>query len=166
MNSRIIIYIDICFNVDSWFSWKALQFRWFNFSGFDIILRPAMVGMYVVLEYVLMSWLIMIKSVLEFWRCYVVLFSFCFLSTSLFEGLLIKSSMLAWFREVTKILKLLTYNVNDVLKWFMNVLFFLVWYIGIYYLSLSTLRPLKGFFSHFVTHSSVLYIMVRCLVGA
>ena len=102
MNSRIIIYIDICFNVDSWFSWKALQFRWFNFSGFDIIIRPAMVGMYVVLEYVLMSWLIMIKSVLEFWRCYVVLFSFCFLSISLFEGLLIKSSMLAWFREVTK----------------------------------------------------------------
>ena len=102
MNSRIIIYIDICFNVDSWFSWKVLQFCWFNFSGFDIILRPAMVGMYVVLEYVLMSWLIMIKSVLEFWRCYLVLFSFCFLSTSLFEGLLIKSFMLAWFREVTK----------------------------------------------------------------
>ena len=102
MNSRIIIYIDICFNVDSWFSWKALQFCWFNFIGFDIILRPAIVGMYVVLEYVLMSWLIMIKSVLEFWRCYVVLFSFCFLSISLFEGLLIKSSMLAWFREVTK----------------------------------------------------------------
>ena len=102
MNSRIIIYIDICFNVDSWFSWKALQFCCFNFIGFDIILRPAIVGMYVVLEYVLMSWLIMIKSVLEFWRCYLVLFSFCFLSTSLFEGLLIKSSMLAWFREVTK----------------------------------------------------------------
>ena len=102
MNSRIIIYIDICFNVDSWFSWKLLQFCCFNFIGFDIILRPAIVGMYVVLEYVLMSWLIMIKSVLEFWRCYLVLFSFCFLSTSLFEGLLIKSSMLAWFREVTK----------------------------------------------------------------
>ena len=102
MNSRIIIYIDICFNVDSWFSWKALQFCWFNFIGFDIILRPAIVGMYVVLEYVLMSWLIMIKSVLGFGRCYLVLFSFCFLSTSLFEGLLIKSSMLAWFREVTK----------------------------------------------------------------
>ena len=102
MNSRIIIYIDICFNVDSWFSWKLLQFCCFNFIGFDIILRPAIVGMYVVLEYVLMSWLIMIKSVLEFWRCYLVLFSFCFLSTSLFEVLLVKSFMLAWFREVTK----------------------------------------------------------------
>ena len=55
MNSRSIIYIDICLHVDSRFSWKALQFRWFNFSGFDIIIRPAMVGMYVVLEYVLMS---------------------------------------------------------------------------------------------------------------
>ena len=34
---------------------KRCNFVGLNFSGFDIILRPAMVGMYVVLEYVLMS---------------------------------------------------------------------------------------------------------------
>ena len=39
----------------------------------------------------------------------------------------------------------MTYNVNDVLKWFVNALFFILWYIGILYLSLSTLRPLQGF---------------------
>ena len=117
MNSRIIIYIDICFNVDSWFSWKALQFCCFNFIGFDIILRPAIVGMYVVLEYVLMSWLIMIKSVLGFGRCYLVLFSFCFLSTSLFEVFVRKIIYVSLVPiNGLNFSKLLTYNVNDVFE--------------------------------------------------